>query len=109
MKLSLFAGGCCDEAKQRKTPQTDFLPGANGIAVARRDTGRLQIYASYYGSRAAGFFGNLKVVRTTDGRMLFPYDGAEKIGPFSTIDEAVTAAQALGEGIVAGDLRHPEL
>lgn len=92
-----------------KRPKLIFFPARTVSPSPGATPDDFQIYASYYGSRAAGFFGNLKVVRTTDGRMLFPYDGAEKIGPFSTIDEAVTAAQALGEGIVAGDLRHPEL
>ena len=63
-------------------------------------------------TRLAGyrrFFGVLKVVRKTDGKVLFPFDGAGEIGPFVTKVQALAAAQVRGEGIVAGDLVRPEL
>lgn len=63
-------------------------------------------------SKLAGyrrFFGVLTVVRTTDGRTLFPFDGAPDLGPFATKTEALAAAQVYGEQIVAGDLANPEL
>jgi hypothetical protein len=55
------------------------------------------------------FFGRLQVVRTTDGKLLYPFDGAQDIGPFITQIEALAAAQVLGERIVEGDLANPEL
>jgi len=55
------------------------------------------------------FFGVLRVVRKTDGKVLFPFDGAPELGPFATKNEALAAAQVHGEHIVAGDLAHPEL
>ncbi|MCR4470394.1 DUF6723 family protein [Burkholderia sp. SCN-KJ] len=64
------------------------------------------------GSRLRGyrrFFGVLRVVRKTDGRLLFPFDGAPDIGPFSTQQEALAAAQVMGERIVQGDLDHPDM
>ncbi|MDR5758489.1 DUF6723 family protein [Caballeronia sp. LZ035] len=68
-----------------------------------------QIYASYRGSTASGFFGTLKVVRKTDGRLLFPFDGADTIGPFATKADAVAAALARGDTVVSADLARPEL
>lgn len=67
------------------------------------------IYASYRGSQTAGYMGTLKVVRKTDSRLLFPFDGAEQIGPFKTVNEAIQAAQAKGESIVTGDIANPEI
>ncbi|CAL8481726.1 DUF6723 family protein [Caballeronia sp. S22] len=53
--------------------------------------------------------GTLKVVRVTDGRLLFPFDGAEEIGPFDTREAAKSAATLRGREIVQADLRSPEL
>ena len=64
------------------------------------------------GSKLAGyrrFFGVLRVVRKTDGRLLFPFDGAPDLGPYSTKEEALAAAQVYGEHIVEHDLARPEL
>ena len=64
------------------------------------------------GSKLAGyrrFFGVLKVTRTTDGRVLFPFDGAPELGPYPTKLEAVAAAQVYGEHIAMSDLARPEL
>ncbi|MDR5781211.1 hypothetical protein QCE63_17520 [Caballeronia sp. LZ065] len=68
-----------------------------------------RIYASYRGSRATGFYGILKVVRATDGRLLYPFDGADDIGPFQTSADALGAARRRGDEIVSGDLARPEL
>ena len=67
------------------------------------------IYASYRGSTASGFFGTLKVVRKTDGKLLFPFDGADSIGPHPTKAAAIGAAQERGEELVKADLACPEL
>jgi hypothetical protein len=64
------------------------------------------------GSKLAGyrrFFGVLRVVRKTDGRQLFPFDGAPDLGPYPTKDEALAAAQVYGEHIVEVDLERPEM
>jgi hypothetical protein len=63
-------------------------------------------------TRLAGyrrFFGVLRVVRKTDGKVLFPFDGAAEIGPFATKIEALAGAQVHGEHIVGADLANPEL
>jgi hypothetical protein len=48
-------------------------------------------------------------VRKTDGKLLFPFDGADNIGPFPTKADAVAAALARGDAVVDGDLACPEL
>jgi hypothetical protein len=67
------------------------------------------IYASSRGSAASGYYGTLKVVRKTDGRLLFPFEGAETLGPFSSKAAAMAAAQDKGKQVVANDLAYPEL
>ena len=67
------------------------------------------IYASYRGSSASGFFGTLKVVRKTDGKLLFPFEGAASIGPYQTKAEAIDAARERGDAMVRADLACPEL
>jgi hypothetical protein len=81
-----------------------FIP-----SVPAKSESDFQISAS---SRLAGyrrFFGVLSVIRTTDGRRLFPFDGAPELGPYPTKVEALAAAQVYGEHIVAADLANPEL
>ena len=67
-----------------------------------------EIYASYQVNAAGLYIGTLKVVRKTDGRLLFPFAGAPVIGPFPTRQEARTAAATFGSRIVAGDIDNPE-
>jgi hypothetical protein len=67
------------------------------------------IYASYQINAGGMFVGLLKVVRKTDSRLLFPFEGAAPIGPFRSKFEAVSAAEELGRAIVVGDLRSPDL
>jgi hypothetical protein len=67
-----------------------------------------EIYASYQVNAAGLYIGTLKVVRKTDGRLLFPFAGAPVIGPFPTRQEARNAADAYGSKIVAGDIVNPE-
>lgn len=66
------------------------------------------VHTSYAGT-SGRFFGVLRVVRMTDGRTLFPFEGAPDIGPFQTILEATQAAKSFAERIVAGDMVKPEL
>lgn len=54
------------------------------------------------------FIGKLTVVRKTDGRKLYPFEGAPFIGPFNSIQKAKEAALALGASVVLGDLKTPE-
>jgi hypothetical protein len=80
------------------------LPATPGAGV-----NDFSIYASYRPSAGgAAFYGTLKVVRLTDGRLLFPFEGAPTIGPFNSKEEATEAAQVLGASVVDGDVAHPE-
>jgi hypothetical protein len=84
--------------------QSAFIPG-----VPAQSDSDFNVTAS---SRLAGyrrFFGVLNVVRKTDGKLLFPFDGAPDLGPYPTQIEALAAAQVYGEHIVAADLANPEL
>jgi hypothetical protein len=67
-----------------------------------------EIYATYRRTTEGAFIGLLKVVRKTDGRLLFPFAGAPDIGPFENGQEAREAAQRYGEGVVDADLENPE-
>ncbi len=67
------------------------------------------VYASYRPHVSGGFVGTLKVVRLTDARLLYPFDGAEELGPFNSKDAAKNAAQTRGKQIVDADLKTPEL
>jgi hypothetical protein len=66
------------------------------------------IYASYRRGTATEYYGTLKVVRRTDSRLLYPFDGAPPLGPFTSKDEAVCAARNFGNAIVQGDIIRPE-
>jgi hypothetical protein len=67
-----------------------------------------RIYAGYHRTCSGDFMGELKVVRTTDGKILFPFDGAPEIGPFQSAAEAREAARSKGDETVAADLSNPE-
>ncbi|WP_341845309.1 DUF6723 family protein [Caballeronia temeraria] len=66
------------------------------------------IYASYRIGTATEYYGTLKVVRRTDTRLLYPFDGAPTLGPFISSEEAICATRNFGNAIVEGDLLRPE-
>ncbi|CAB3768525.1 DUF6723 family protein [Paraburkholderia solisilvae] len=74
-------------------------------AASRQD---YEVYATYRRTTEGAFVGLLKVVRKTDGRLLFPFAGAPDIGPFENGQAAREAAQRYGENVVDGDLDNPE-
>jgi hypothetical protein len=92
-----------------RRPKLVLFPTRNVPPSPGSSEDDFQIYASYRGTSASGFYGTLKVVRKTDGKLLFPFDGADSIGPYSTKAEAVQAAQDRGMQVVSGDLACPEL
>ncbi|SAK83580.1 hypothetical protein AWB77_04301 [Caballeronia fortuita] len=67
-----------------------------------------EVYASYRGTAGSGFYGTLKAIRKADSRLLFPFDGAEQIGPYSSKEDATNAAQTRGDALVAADIAYPE-
>jgi hypothetical protein len=105
----LEKGPRMQEAKGRK-PKIVFYPRHNNrFPIPGSTEDDFAIYASYQINAGGMFVGLLKVVRKTDSRLLFPFEGASTIGPFRNKFEAVSAAEKLGREIVAGDLRSPEL
>ncbi|MDR5806439.1 DUF6723 family protein [Caballeronia sp. LZ001] len=95
-------------ATQRR-PRTTRLPRKVVPPVAGTSESDFEVYAAYRGSPSGGFYGTLAVVRTTDGRLLYPFEGAAEIGPFGSKLEAVDAAKRQGLAIIDGDLLRPEL
>ena len=81
------------------------LASPDGIATSASD---YRIYPTYRRTATGTSTGDLKVVRTTDDRLIFPYDGAPMIGPFDTALEAREAAARKGAEVVAADLLNPE-
>lgn len=78
-----------------------------GPIVLTRDV--FVVVSGYSYASSGQYFGVLKVKRRTDGRQLFPYEGAPQIGPFATGYEARAAAAQYGQSIVDMDLATPEL
>ncbi|MEM5291387.1 DUF6723 family protein [Paraburkholderia sabiae] len=66
------------------------------------------IYVTTRFASAGRFFGELALVRTTDGRKLYPFEGSSPIGPFLTVDAARAAATAHGASLIEADLKNPE-
>jgi hypothetical protein len=86
-------------------------PSVNDLSFADASTQnakRLQDIRVVSCGRGGMHIGSLKVVRKTDGRLLFPFAGAPVIGPFATALEARSAATVCGARIVADDIRNPE-
>ena len=86
--------------------KSSMRPGPD--AVLRPTVNDYKTYATYRRTVNGTFMGALKVVRTLDDRLLFPFDGAPTIGPFDDAAEAREAARLKGEEIVAADLANPE-
>jgi hypothetical protein len=91
-----------------KRPKLMFSRNESAVATCEAlSHDDFAIYATYrllHGS----FVGSLKVVRKTDNRLLFPFDGAPTIGPFAHKEEALRASETLGLQIVKGDIANPE-
>jgi hypothetical protein len=85
-------------------PSSTFIP-----SIPAKSEDDFEVSASTRMRGYRRFFGQLRVTRKTDGRQLFPFDGAPDIGPYTTQQEALAAAQVMGERIVQGDLDHPEM
>lgn len=84
-----------------RSPQTDDSAPAAGSCSC-------QIYSTYRRTCTGAFFGQLKVVRMRDNRLIFPFEGAPEIGPFEQASQARDAAKELGEKIIEADIQNPE-
>lgn len=92
-----------------RRPKLVLFPTRRVLPAPGASEDDFHIYASYRGTSASGYYGTLKVVRKTDGRLLFPFDGADTIGPYPAKGEAIEAAQRRGDEVVRADLARPEL
>ena len=94
----------------RRRPKLVLFPTKAALqAKAAQTEDDYAVYASYRPSSCGRFIGTLKVIRLTDARLLYPFEGAEDIGPFSAKDAAREAAIQRGREIIQADLQHPEL
>jgi hypothetical protein len=84
--------------------KTPFIPSAPGKSASDYEVSASSKFVGY-----RRYFGFLKVVRKTDNKVLFPFEGAPELGPFPTREEAQACAATYGRQIVAGDLANPEL
>jgi len=89
-------------------PRMIFPKARHSLASKPESKDDYQIYATYRRTTEGSYMGQLKVVRKTDGRLLFPFTGSPDIGPFKDGVEAREAAQKFGETVVASDLDNPE-
>jgi hypothetical protein len=89
-------------------PRMIFPKARNTVASKPESTDDYQIYATYRRTTEGAYMGQLKVVRKTDGRLLFPFAGSPDIGPYNDGEEARFAAQRHGETVVQSDLDNPE-
>ncbi len=89
-------------------PRMIFPKSRDAVASRAESQNDYEIYATYRRTTEGAFVGVLKVVRKTDGRLLFPFTGAPDIGPFADGREARAAAQRYGETVVKSDLDNPE-
>ena len=92
----------------RRRPKHVLLPTQRFVAKAGESEADYAVYASYR-TLSGRFIGTLKVVRLTDARLLYPFAGAEELGPFNTKDAAKEAAVQRGQEIIRADLSNPEL
>ncbi|MFC0397028.1 DUF6723 family protein [Paraburkholderia rhizosphaerae] len=89
-------------------PRMIFAKSRDATASRAESKQDYEIYATYRRTTEGAFVGLLKVVRKTDGRLLFPFAGAPDIGPFDNGQQAREAAQHYGETVVNADLENPE-
>jgi len=94
---------------RRRRPKLLFFTTTRPEPTPGRSIDDYRVYASYRPGVSGGFVGTLKVVRVTDGRLLFPFPGAEEFGPCETKSAAKNAAAQRGLEIVQADLSSPEL
>lgn len=97
------------DTSNHRRPKLVIFPTRKVAPTPGRSEDDYKVYASYRPGASGRFVGTLKVVRLTDGRLLYPFDGAEDIGPFDSKEAAKHKALLRGSEVVQADLHAPEL
>jgi hypothetical protein len=105
--ISIFAHDG-ETMNHRKPKLVLYHSRAVRTAVPATSEEDFDVYATYYANGGGQFNAKLKVVRKTDGRLLYPFEGASHIGPHQTGKLAIDAALALAQKIILADLANPE-
>ncbi|WP_144022100.1 DUF6723 family protein [Caballeronia sordidicola] len=90
-----------DRSANRATREVSCFSASDPLAAQFRVVATIRTGSDQH-------YGILKVVRRSDKRILFPFNGAPTIGPFPTWTEAHDAALATARKIVEDDLKNPE-
>ncbi|CAM2159404.1 conserved protein of unknown function (plasmid) [Pararobbsia alpina] len=53
-------------------------------------------------------FARVKIRRKTDGKVIFPFEGAAVVGPFSSAGEAREKGEQFARDLVYADIKNPE-
>ena len=93
--------------KRANAEQFGILPTIRHV-VSHAHERDYDVYVRYQVNAGGSFVGTLKVTRRADGRLLFPFVGSPTLGPFSNKTDALDAAAAYGEQVIAADIARPE-
>jgi hypothetical protein len=80
------------------------ITGARNGKTAPESPDDYAVYLTASRAPSGQYFGRLEVVRKTDGKTIYPYDGVLEIGPFETVEEARRSARNLGGMVIDADL-----
>mgnify|MGYP007053963445 CR=1 FL=1 len=68
--------------------------------------GDFEIFATYHGTSDGRYVGGLRVIRKSDRKILFPFEGAPQIGPYATPAQAREAAALIARQPVIVELSY---
>jgi hypothetical protein len=59
--------------------------------------------------RSSGqFYARIRIERLTDKKVIYPFEGAETLGPYESSDKAREAGQVRARELVDADIKSPE-
>jgi hypothetical protein len=54
------------------------------------------------------YYAALRILRTTDGKLIYPFDGCARPGPCTSADEVKEAARSMANELIRADVNDPE-
>lgn len=54
------------------------------------------------------YYAALRIWRTTDGKLIYPFDGCARPGPCTSADEVKEAARSMANELIRADVNDPE-